>query len=104
MKKIIASVFIAGFIVACSPKTAPTGTSAALPALENVSTESTDVAAGQVIFTTKCTKCHKAKDEYVANHTYTEATGVLNAMSKKAKLSQDEMNQLAAYVNSAAKK
>jgi len=68
------------------------------------STTKADIAAGEVIFTTNCTKCHKAKTEYVANHTYEQAIPVMNSMSKKSKLTPEQVSHLAAYVNSVAKK
>lgn len=104
MKKIIISAFSSAVIlIACSPKVAPTSTSSnAMPT--SASTASADILAGQTIFTTNCTKCHGAKTGYVTKHTYEEAIPVLNSMSKKAKLTPEQISQLAAYVNSVAKK
>ncbi|MFT3903681.1 MAG: c-type cytochrome [Niabella sp.] len=108
MKKIIALIILAGsVIVSCSPKTAPS-TSApsgeiAFRAADIVSTSATDIEAGKTIFTTKCAKCHGPKDNYVANHTFDESVGVMNSMSKKASLTQQEVDQLAAYVKANAK-
>ncbi|HOZ97199.1 MAG TPA: hypothetical protein PLS07_04470 [Niabella sp.] len=108
MKKVsLFTLVIMLSIAACSPKSAPTTTapvSAGMPELANISATEADVTAGHTLFTTKCTKCHKAKDKYVSEHSYSEAIRVLNSMVKKAKLNQDEISQLAAYVNSAAKK
>lgn len=105
-RTIIALCTLTVMVIACTPKASPSGSSAAasMPADSSISMTQADIDAGKVIFTTKCTKCHAAKDKYVADHTYSEATGVLNKMSGKAKLSQEEANQLAAYVNSVAKK
>lgn len=106
MKRVFASVYIMLAIIACSPKTAPSSAASVsgMPELANVSSSESDINAGQVIFTSKCTKCHGAKTKYVTGHSYAEAVGVLNKMSQKAKLSQEEIGQLAAYVNSVAKK
>lgn len=104
MKKIIISAFTAAMVlIACSPKATPTtNPSGAMPTAASMA--SADIAAGQTIFTTTCTKCHDAKTRYVTNHTYEEAIPVMNSMSKKAKLTQEQIGQLAAYVNSVAKK
>lgn len=104
MKKIIISAFSAVVVlIACSPKATPTATpSDGMPT--TASTDATSVAAGAVIFNSSCTKCHGAKTGYVTSHTYQEAIPVMNSMSKKAKLTPEEVSQLAAYVNSIAKK
>jgi mono/diheme cytochrome c family protein len=105
MKKIIISSFtVAVLLIACAPKTAPTGTSALLPAASAVSASQADIDAGHTIFSTNCTKCHGEKAKYVTNHSYNQAIPVLTSMSKKAKLTPDQISQLAAYVNSVAKK
>lgn len=105
-KALLFSLIIMLVIVACSPKSAPSksATVSGMPEMASISSEAADISAGHVLFTTKCTKCHKAKDKYVSGHTYSEALGVLNSMAKKANLTQDEIMQLAAYVNSVAKK
>lgn len=105
MRKVIFSAFVASILaVACAPKTAPSATTgeAVMPA--SPSTAAADISAGQAIFTTSCTKCHAPKTDYVNTHTYDEAKPVMNSMSKKAKLTPEQIQHLAAYVNSVAKK
>ena len=98
-------------LMACTPKASPTATA---PVAETKTTETgmpavagtlaADVAAGHTIFTTSCTKCHGEKTKYVTSHTYAEAIPVMNSMAKKARLTQEQINQLAAYVYSVSKK
>lgn len=106
MKRIIVATFLVSIVaVACSPKVKPAATApaeAAMPATP--SSLAADIEAGHTIFTTNCTKCHGAKTKYVDNHTYEQSIPVMTSMSKKAKLSPDQIKQLAAYVYSAAKK
>lgn len=105
MKKIIVSAFTMVIVlIACSPKTSPSTQAAASGMPEVAGTAAEDITAGETIFTTSCTKCHKAKTNYVKSHTYEEAIPVMNSMSKKSKLSQEQIEQLAAYVYSIAKK
>ncbi len=103
MKKIILSAFTATVVlIACTPKASPSKTDEIMP--KTAVTAAADIAAGHIIFTTNCTKCHGAKTEYVNNHTYEEARPVMASMAQKAKLTPDQVRQLAAYVNSVAKK
>lgn len=103
MKKIILSAFTAGVIlVSCAPKASPAKTNEIMPAVASTSSEA--ISAGHAIFTTNCTKCHGVKTDYVSNRTYLESRPVIAAMSEKAKLSAEQVAQLAAYVNSVAKK
>lgn len=103
MKKIILSAIIASvFAIACTPKAAPSKTTEAMPS--SPSTAAADIAAGHTIFTTNCTKCHGPKTDYVNSHTYKEGIPVMASMSEKAKLTPEQIKQLAAYVYSVAKK
>jgi mono/diheme cytochrome c family protein len=105
MKKILIVAYIGVIaIIACTPKASPTATDAIIPLATEVSTSQETINAGQVIFTTKCTKCHKAKDKAVASQTYEELRPVLASMSKKARLSSEEVKQVSAYVFENAKK
>lgn len=93
------------FVIACTPKAIPSASiSGGIPSIANISTSQADIDSGNVVFTTKCVDCHSSKLKYLNNHTYDEATDVLNTMSRKAKLTQIEINHLAAYVNTVAKK
>lgn len=106
MKKIILSAFGAtAILMACTPKASPTSgntTENGMPAVAG--TLAGEVASGHTIFTTNCTKCHGEKTKYVTSHTYAEAIPVMNSMAKKARLTQEQINQLAAYVYSVSKK
>ncbi len=105
MKKIIIGayiVLIAG--VACTPKASPSVTASTIPDASAVSSDQATIDAGHTIFTTKCTKCHAAKDEAVASKSYDDLKPVLASMVKKAKLSNDEIQQVSAYVYANAKK
>lgn len=105
MKRILIGAYMGMIaIIACTPKASPTVTDAIIPSADNVSTNQATIDAGQVLFTTKCTKCHKAKDEGVASKTYEELRPILAAMSKKAHLSSEEIKQVSAYVFENAKK
>lgn len=106
MKKIILAAFSATiFFIACTPKAAPVATApGAYPTADAVSKNQTNITSGQTIFITKCAKCHAPKTNYIANHTYEESIPVMTSMIKKAKLTDEEIQQVSAYVNSIAKK
>ena len=116
MKKIVTVLSIASFVFACSPKVAPTanpGTSSTSTSTTTTTTTTsttttpvsdvneTAIAAGHTIYTTKCTKCHG--DKGVGNYTATRWEGILKAMAPKAKLTETETAQVAAYVKANAK-
>ncbi|WP_008587855.1 c-type cytochrome [Niabella soli] len=104
MKKIVIGASIVLLAVACSPKASPSATAATIPEASAISSDATTVSAGQTIFTTKCTKCHKAKTEVVASKSYEDLRPILAAMVKKAKLSNDEIQQVSSYVYANSKK
>ncbi|MBZ4188745.1 c-type cytochrome [Niabella beijingensis] len=105
MKKIIIGAYmLIVAAVACTPKASPSATDAVIPEAASVSSDQATVDAGHTIFTTKCTKCHGAKDKAVASKSYEELRPVLASMSKKAKLSKEEIQQVSAYVYANAKK
>lgn len=62
---------------------------------------SPDMAAGKVIYTTSCIRCHDAKP--VANWTVEEWKPILKSMVKKSKLDSAQTVQLTVYVNAFAK-
>ncbi len=108
MKKLFTLLSLASIItiVSCTSKSATSGTAKAegFDVAKNISNKAADIDAGHIIYTTKCTKCHGVKDKYLVGHTYEQSIGVMNAMSKKAHLTQSEIAQLAAYVKANAKK
>ena len=104
MKKAIGICIALFAIAACTPKASPSVTNALIPSDTEVSSNATMIDAGKVIFTTKCTKCHKAKDKVVASKTYNKLRPILAAMSKKAHLNDEERKQVSAFVFASAKK
>jgi len=105
MKKVILSALTAAIVlVACAPKASPTKTNSIMPAISEISSSQATIDAGHAIFTTKCTKCHGAKTNYVAKHTYDESKPVMASMVQKAKLTADEIGQLSAFLVASAKK
>lgn len=105
MKKIILCAYIVVVAaVACTPKASPSTTETVIPEAASVSSDQASIDAGHTIFTTKCTKCHGAKDKAVASKSYEDLRPVLASMSKKAKLNKEEIQQVSAYVYANAKK
>jgi uncharacterized membrane protein len=103
MKKLFVFLLIASIIiVACTPKASPAATETTIPSATAVSQDAAVIEAGHTIFTTKCTKCHKAKP--VEKWTYEELRPTLASMVKKAKLDNTEIEQVSAYVNANSKK
>lgn len=64
--------------------------------------ESNLLAAGKVIYETKCTRCHGMKG--VASYTTDRWDGILKLMAPKAGLNEMETEQVKAYVRANAKK
>lgn len=60
------------------------------------------LAAGHTIYTTKCSKCHDAKD--IAAFDIKSWKGILEDMIPKAKLNEEEAKNVTAYVMANAKK
>ena len=90
---LITSAFV--FLFSCSPKTTPTGTTITIPKI------TTEAAAGLVIYTAKCGKCHELKK--VDNYTAAEWVPILDAMAPKANLDSTEKANVHAYVQALAK-
>ena len=91
-KTIIALISLTTFIIACSPKASKSSALAA--SIE---------AGGAIISSAKCTKCHHDETNHVPKHTFAEQEQLMMAMSKKAKLSEQETKDLMAYVKAKAK-
>ena len=62
----------------------------------------TDLEAGRIIYTTKCSKCHQAKP--VENWTVDQWQPILKSMIRKSKLDSIESSQVRVWVNTHAKK
>lgn len=61
-----------------------------------------DLAAGKIIYETKCIRCHAAKP--VEAYTADRWVGILRSMVPKARLDSIQTAQLTLYVNANAKK
>ncbi|MDQ6609694.1 MAG: hypothetical protein M3Y85_07725 [Bacteroidota bacterium] len=119
MKKIITIAFFTSIVFACSRKTVVTTEAKTNTGTETVNPNTkikdeaivvapaTDVhadmlAAGKTLYTTRCTKCHAAKD--VTAYTEQRWDGILKSMIPKAHLNDDEAKQVTAYVVANSKK
>ncbi|MDP4265021.1 MAG: hypothetical protein Q8941_21010 [Bacteroidota bacterium] len=103
MKKILFFLLaIAVIDFACTPKASPAVTEATIPSGTAVSNDAGTIEAGHVLFTTKCTQCHKEKP--IRKWTYEKLRPVLGAMVRKAKLTTTEIGQVSAYVHANSKK
>src|SRR5262245_53444810 len=106
MKKniiIIATLLVT--IAACHKKSIPVITERTVepppPPKSTPAFASKEIEAGQVIYTTKCVRCHNAKP--VQRWNVEEWKPILKAMIPKSKLDSAQSAQLTAYVNAFAK-
>jgi hypothetical protein len=60
------------------------------------------IAGGKAIFQTRCTRCHEQKNP--ADFTELRWAGILQQMAPRARLSDYEKEEVAAYVKTSAKK
>ncbi|WP_346236005.1 hypothetical protein ABDK00_017660 [Niabella insulamsoli] len=103
MKKTIIAIFVfTGFVIACSPKASKTPTPPPPAPVTAAGVGSVD-AGGLIISSAKCTKCHKDQTGHVPNHSFAEQEKLMQAMAKKAKLTEQETLDLMAYVKAKAK-
>lgn len=103
MKKLVLFLFAVGFVIfSCTPKASPAVTEATIPSATTVSNDGAMIDAGHTIFTTKCTHCHGQKP--IHKWTYDELRPVLGSMVQKAKLNNEEIAQICAYVHANCKK
>ncbi len=104
-KTIVAITILASVVVACTPKASKTpapATPAPTPEVASAVTGSVE-AGGVIIASAKCTKCHGDETGHVPKHTFAEQDKLMQAMAKKAKLSEQETTDLMAYVKAKAK-
>jgi mono/diheme cytochrome c family protein len=96
MKKIIAACIVFSIvIVACHKKS--------IPAVDGSARyKKSDVATGQTVYETKCKQCHALKN--TENFAAEKWPGIMKSMAPKAKLTEEETNQVTAYVMTHAKK
>jgi mono/diheme cytochrome c family protein len=59
------------------------------------------IASGQTVYQNKCYQCHVLPK--TADYTKEEWAGIMVKMSRKANLSEEETNQVLAFVNASAK-
>ncbi|HEX2605757.1 MAG TPA: hypothetical protein VHK91_00195 [Flavisolibacter sp.] len=97
MKKTATIAVLALLTFACSRKTVATSET---PKVDEAHVAL--VAQGKTVYTTKCSRCHAAKD--VTAYTQERWTGILKSMIPKAKLNETESQQVTAYVMDNAKK
>jgi mono/diheme cytochrome c family protein len=109
MKKMIYSSILVLFIIgACHKKALPVITARTEepppPAKTTppVALTSPAIEAGQVIYTTKCVRCHNAKP--VQRWTVEDWKPILRSMIPKAKLDSTQSAQVTAYVEAFARK
>lgn len=114
MKKLIVVMCVLAIVVACHKKAVPTvaDRTEQPPAppptppppgveMRPAFTEA-EVAAGKIVYETKCTRCHAAKP--VDSYTTQRWPGILKSMVPRSKLDSVETRQLTAYVMTNAKK
>ncbi len=104
MKSSFLVLAIALVVIACQRKSTPNvsdRTDLPVAPAAPVATAA-DIQAGQVIYTTSCSRCHKTKP--VENWTVDQWNGILKSMIPKAKLDTIQAGQVTAYVHSNAKK
>ncbi|RYZ00048.1 MAG: hypothetical protein EOO11_02950 [Chitinophagaceae bacterium] len=114
MKQLLFSCALAATVFACTPKAQPAATSTSTGSTSSTSSTTTTtttsttttagsaVAAGHQVYNAKCGRCHNLKDP--AHYTAERWVPILKSMAPKARLSEDETAQVAAYVNANAKK
>ncbi|GAB4093849.1 c-type cytochrome [Flaviaesturariibacter terrae] len=110
MKQLLFACTLAAVLAACAHKVTPTSstpasssgssTSGTTPA--SSSTAAAKVEAGHQVYTAKCGRCHGLKEP--SNYTAERWVPILASMAPKARLSEEETAQVAAYVQANAKK
>lgn len=89
-------------IAACSRKMIPAATKAEQPTSQSASSEETTIAAGKVLYESRCSRCHGLPE--VDKWSATQWEPIMESMAPKAKLTDVEKQQVTAYVNANAKK
>ena len=108
-QKLILPVTLAILIFACHKKTVPEINSrtefppppkSSVPSLPENSPEA--IAAGKIIFETRCNRCHDLK--VVDVYTPERWTTILQTMIPRARLNEEQAKQVRSYVMANAKK
>lgn len=99
MKKLIIISVLSLIVFACSHKTASTVTKTEVATEKTSSATVSNAAylAGKVIYETKCGTCHKLKDPARGN--MAQWTKWIDRMAPKAKLSDEEKQQVTDYIS-----
>ena len=106
MNKLSVAILIAFLLSSCHKKAVPVITSRteqpAAPVVVTPVYASKEIEAGQLVYTTSCTKCHDAKP--VQRWTVDEWKPILRSMIPKSKLDSTQAADVRAYVNAYAKR
>lgn len=98
MKKILIISIISILVYACSEKTTSSVTkSSTIIKTESASVTHEQFLNGKLVYEMKCGTCHKLKDPARGN--MTQWTKWIDRMAPKAKLTEEEKNQVTAYVS-----
>lgn len=90
--KLVAFSFVVALIVSCSPKTTPM-----VEEIKPMEFPNETVSEGFALFSTACTKCHKAK--VIKNYSREAWNKILPKMATKAKLIDNQETTIDAYIN-----
>lgn len=91
--KIIAFLFaLITVAISCSPKTTPV-----VEEVKTMEFPNTTVSEGYALYSSACTKCHKAK--VVTNFSRDQWNKILPKMAGKAKISDQQKETIDAYIN-----
>ena len=119
-KSLFLSLMVTVVIIACSRKTVATKEEPVIPQRDatitpiinnntsplvtssTVATDASTIALGKTVFEARCGRCHGLKD--VSAYTEQRWDGILRTMAPRARLSETEIQQVAAYVKANAKK
>lgn len=111
MKQLLFACTLAALVAACAHKATPTTstpatssapTNSTTPANSTAGANAATIEAGHQVYNAKCGRCHGLKDP--AHYTAERWVPILKSMAPKAHLSEEETAQVAAYVQSNAKK
>ena len=99
MKKIITISILSLIVFACSHKTASTvaKTEIAKEKTSSATVSNAQFSAGKTIYEAKCGNCHKLKDPAKGN--MTQWTKWIDRMAPKAKLTDEEKQQVTDYIS-----
>ncbi|MDB5228788.1 MAG: hypothetical protein JWN78_2981 [Bacteroidota bacterium] len=100
MKKFIVLFSISFIVFACSHKTT-SSTSSSVEKTSSATVSHTQFMEGKAVFEANCQKCHKLKEP--ADHTPEQWSKILDKMAPKAKLTDEQKQQVFNFVSVNAK-